>query len=432
MLYSLLRYASVVSILIVLTVAGLEPPNLHPVEAAQAANQDQNRLDVKYANNVAESYFVLVNSNEKYTVSQTYSWVRDDSSRYNLVSYSIDNGNPMEIPRNARGSFSLDVPMDSGHTVIFFAIIQYPISTRIDTDTSAINNIAQFNPPSPTGDNWFDTNTSIAVRVPYHLDQDQQSRRQLVAWAIDTSNPKEILLSNSENQMGQAQNEEFSTPSIIIASKHNFVFYTMDQYYLQVISEHGTVIGGGWYDSGSEATILAKPVTNLLVNYIFEEPEGTHWTEGNGYSAKVLMDSPKTLVVKFNPDYSQLIIVLITGAVIAIVAAAVTIKRKGMNKVSVRETPLPILDASIPTRAITTTRSSAALLQEQHEGQSSNPDVKDDSNSNQKIIGDEYARDIMHFALIKSLESLESLHASGLVPNSRIAGTRQKLEQSFG
>src|SRR5688572_21887117 len=100
----ILRYGSIVTILITLTVAGPQLVGLRFAEAASStSNPGQNLLEIRFANNVAESYSVMVNSNEKYTVDQSYSWVRDESSRYNLVSYSLDNGNSIEIPRKARG-----------------------------------------------------------------------------------------------------------------------------------------------------------------------------------------------------------------------------------------------------------------------------------------------------------------------------------------
>src|SRR6185503_9654365 len=189
------------------TIAGIQ------LNSASAQLEEQNLLEVKFANSVAESYSVMVSNDEKYTISQSYSWIRNEYSRYNLVSYSIDNGSPTEIPRKARGSFSLDIPMDSDHTVTFFAAIQYPISVTID-GSNAVDNIIRFDPPSQTGDNWFDTNTGVAVAVPIYMVQQEQHRKQLVSWAIDSSNLREIPPSNR-------QSEEFSTPSTIIASQHN-------------------------------------------------------------------------------------------------------------------------------------------------------------------------------------------------------------------
>jgi len=65
----------------------------------------QNKLLVSFENNVSPSYEVMLNPNERFILSQSYSWIRDETSRYNLVSYSIDGSDPIPISRLARGGF---------------------------------------------------------------------------------------------------------------------------------------------------------------------------------------------------------------------------------------------------------------------------------------------------------------------------------------
>jgi hypothetical protein len=381
------------------------------MDSAGAQLQSQNVLEVKFANNVAESYTVRVNSDEKYTITQSYSWIRDENSRYNLVSYSID-GEVVEIPRKARGSFSLDVPMESMHTVIFFTTIQYPISASIDgTDTS---NFIRFEPSSPTKDNWFDINTQVAAVIPYNVVQQDQYRKQLVRWAIDTSSTKEI--SNLEST-------EFVTPTITTAGPHSIEFYTKEQYYLEVISEHGTIIGDGWYDSGKQASISIIPTTTFPIHYIFDGSENAQWTRTDSYSTTVVMDSPKTIVAGWTADYSQLLIVI--GAV-SIVAVGMFVHRRRMGKkLTQPKAELTIANQSMPSRMVATPNVSVSLPSRQY------PQIEVKPEHNEKAIGDSYAREIMDFATTKSIEALESLHSLGLVPDSRLTAVRQKLEQSF-
>lgn len=315
-------------------------------------SEEKSRLDVKFASNVAESYIVEVNRNEKYTILQSYSWARDDSSRYNLFSYSLDNGGPVEIPRKARGTFWLDVQMDTDHTVTFAAKVQNPLSVPPSMD-----NAIRLYPPSPTGDGWFDAGTK-------------------------------------------------------------------QQYYLDVISEHGTVVGEGWYDSGSEATISIKPPANSFpINHVFEGSDGVEWAESDRYSAKILMDSPKSLAVKWRPDYSQ----LLTVAVAATVSAAATlliVRKKSAKKPMPDLPPIAVADIANGQSTIATVSSSTGSL---HDPQGEHSATGWDNQTN----GDEYARELMQFAQAKSVEILESMHTAGLVSDSRFAGTREKLDQSF-
>ena len=412
--------ASILPILSASAIAGIQL-NI----ASAQSEQEQNLLEVKFANSVGESYSVMVNSDEKYTISQSYSWIRNEYSRYNLVSYSLDNGSPTEIPRKARGSFTLDVPMDSDHTVTFFAVIQYPISITIDGSNDA-ENIIRFDPPSQTGDNWFDTSTSVAIAVPIYMVQQEQHRKQLVSWTIDSSNLREITLSNS-------QPAEFSTPPTIIASQHVFAFFTKDQYYLQVVSEHGTVTGHGWHDFGSEATVSVKPTNQFPIDYISDGSEGIQWTETDGYFTTVLMDSPKTLVVKWKADYNQLFMVGATAAFAFGLAAVMQRKKARRKELLPQQTALADANARLAARTITTatTSSVSTLMRTQKQDQEESSNRLDTRPDNHQRKLDEYAREIMDFALTKSLETLESLHSSGLVPDSRIATTKQKLEQTF-
>ncbi len=119
-------------------------------------NSPQNTLQVSFVNNTTTSYEVDLDSNEIFTLSQKYSWVRDQNSRYNLVSYSLDGQDFSPILRQSRGNFILDIPTDSSHSVVFLAVIQYPVSIE------GVNEYS-FSPKSPTNDNWFDTESEIKI-----------------------------------------------------------------------------------------------------------------------------------------------------------------------------------------------------------------------------------------------------------------------------
>ena len=119
-------------------------------------NSPQNTLQVSFVNNTAVSYELDLDSNEIYTLNQKYSWVRDQNSRYNLVSYSLDEQDFSNISRQSRGNFILDIPADSSHTVVFLAVTQYPVSIQ------GVNEYL-LSPKSPTNDNWFDAKSEIKI-----------------------------------------------------------------------------------------------------------------------------------------------------------------------------------------------------------------------------------------------------------------------------
>ena len=131
----------------------------------------QNKLSVSFVNNVAPNYEVDLDPNEKFILSQSYSWIRDQNSRYNLVSYSIDGKEFVPISRLPRGNFTVDIPTDSSHSIVFLAVTQYPILVE-GAD------VFSFLPESPTNDNWFDAESEINITVtppsegliPYELE----------------------------------------------------------------------------------------------------------------------------------------------------------------------------------------------------------------------------------------------------------------------
>ena len=116
----------------------------------------ENILHISFEKNTASSYDVYLDPKEKFILQQSYSWIRDQNSRYNLHSYSIDGQEFVPISRLARGTFTIDIPTDSSHSVVFSAVIQYPISIDGADNYS-------FSPKSPTNDNWFDAKSEILI-----------------------------------------------------------------------------------------------------------------------------------------------------------------------------------------------------------------------------------------------------------------------------
>lgn len=118
-------------------------------------DSNSNILHVSFVNNAASSYDVEFDPNKKILLEQPYSWVRDDTSRYNLISYSIDGDDFTSISRQPRGTFSIDIPTGSS-SIVFLSIVQYPVSIEGVKDYS-------FSPKSPTNDNWFDEKSEILI-----------------------------------------------------------------------------------------------------------------------------------------------------------------------------------------------------------------------------------------------------------------------------
>lgn len=118
-------------------------------------DSDSNSLHVSFVNNAAPSYDLEFDPDKKILLEQPYSWVRDENSRYNLISYSIDGGEFTSISRLPRGTFTIDIPTGSS-SIVFLSVVQYPVSIDGVKDYS-------FSPKSPTNDNWFDEKSEILI-----------------------------------------------------------------------------------------------------------------------------------------------------------------------------------------------------------------------------------------------------------------------------
>jgi len=277
-----------------------------------------NKLFVSFENDIAPSYEVTLISNETYILSQSHSWVKDESSRYNLVAYSLDGSDFISIARVPRGVFTLDIVGDSFHSVEFKAVTQFPIAV-------GGSEVFFFSPESPTEDNWFDIGSDVSVVVPSIIDvEENKIRRILTGWSIDKGQVENIGISDIEL---------FTTPPIKTSELHYVDFSTITEFKLDVISEYGTPEGDGWYEVGSEATVSIIPENEGLIRHVVESWVGSE-IEVEGSSAKVTIRGPTLVQANMTEDYSLLIISIVVP-VIALVFVSRKLKRKKPINVSV-------------------------------------------------------------------------------------------------
>lgn len=361
--------------------------------------ETKNTLHVSYADDTVQSYSVLVDVHQKYTISQSYSWIKDQTSRYNLVSYSIDSGVNVPIPRVARGNFTLDIPMDSSHNVVFFAVPQYPI---------AVNSTATFSSSSPTADNWFDANSDITISLPTTIEIQQGSiRQQLIGYSVDQSDTQIIPRKESGT---------FST-QMHMSSAHNLDFTSILQYHISVISQYGTAIGGGWYDAGSSATISVNPPDEFLVRHVVTGWEG-HNIKSDSNSAKLVVDAPGTVTAVWSTDYSQAIVMGIIPIGAASVFFVIRNKRK-RHYVSVDTVQTPVQ----PTQTLQEIKPHTKEIKQTLE------DIKQPTEEIKSNVDDNYSEEINNYILQKAVEKLDSMRAAGTISDMRYNVLKEKLEK---
>ncbi len=268
-------------------------------------------LKITFANDPTKSFIITLADNGTQKILQNKIWNQDDSSRFDLISYSVDNGPITPIPRD-NGTAELQISTTSDHQIIFYSIIQHPIYI---TGT----NLFKFVPASPTQDNWFDSDSIISIMVPYVIESNQENvRHQLSSWSTDNSYTNVI----SRNETGSYT---LSNININDISKINFEY--KKQYFINVESNFGHPIGSGWYDDGNIITISVIPGNDFILKRNFVGWEGPVIGQGTQESANVLVDSPKTIIAMWQEDYTAISIISII-AVSGITYAIIRHKRK--------------------------------------------------------------------------------------------------------
>jgi len=273
-------------------------------DLAFAQFSNQNTIKVSFENNVFPSYEMPLVAGQTFTLTQNYSWVQDETSRYNLVSYTLD-GETVKISRDSRGDFTLNIPTDSSHTVVFSAIPQYALSVDGTNDFSYL-------PSSPTQDNWFDEGTEVSVNVQKTTEiENNKVRQEITGWSLDKLEFLEIEDDDSTS---------FTTPPIIMNEYHQVDFFTTQQYKLNVLSDSGVTTGSGWYEQGITVPIGVDAGGDGLILNTVSGWEGDD-VEYDGNTAQVFIDGPITVSAKVEKNYSLLIgVIVIPILVIGFVA----------------------------------------------------------------------------------------------------------------
>ena len=275
---------------------------------AQLSNK--NTLKVSFENNIVPSYEVPLVSGQTFTLNQNHSWVRDETSRYNLVSYSLD-GESVKISRTARGDFTLNIPTDSSHTIVFSAIPQYALSVDGASNFSYL-------PSSPTNDNWFDVGTLVSINIQKTTEvEPNKVRQEVTGWSLDKSQFWNIEDDGTTS---------FTTPPITMNEYHQVDFFATYQYKLNVLSDAGETSGSGWYEQGETIPISVDAGGDGLVLNSLSGWEGAE-VEYDGNTAQVFIDGPVTVTAKLEKNYSVLIGVIIAPILVVGIIVGKKFKR---------------------------------------------------------------------------------------------------------
>jgi len=279
-------------------------------DLAFAQFSNQTTIKVSFENNVSPSYEMPLVAGQTFTLIQSYSWVQDETSRYSLVSYTLD-GETVKISRAARGDFTLSISTDSSHNVVFAAVTQYALSVEGTNDFSYL-------PSSPTLDNWFDVGTEVSVNVEKTIDiENNRVRQEATGWSLDKL---EFWIIEDDDSTS------FTTAPITMNEHHLVDFLMTNQYKLNVISDSGITTGSGWYEQGTTVPIGVDAGVDGLILNTLSEWEGAD-VQFDGNTALVFIDGPVTVSAKLEKNYSLLIGMIVVPIIIIGVVVVKKFKR---------------------------------------------------------------------------------------------------------
>jgi hypothetical protein len=111
-------------------------------------------------------------------------------------------------------------------------------------------------------------------------------------------------------------------PMVTMNGPHTLTAAYKQQFYLKLVSPHGSPYGEGWYDAGSTAVItIASPIdVSYGVSLVFNRWEGDFVSDSA--TASVKLDGPKTVVAAWTQD-STVLNTSIGGGVAAIALVGV-------------------------------------------------------------------------------------------------------------
>ena len=109
------------------------------------------------------------------------------------------------------------------------------------------------------------------------------------------------------------------------------------QFYLEVLSEYGSIEGSGWYNESSYVKVKLREVeSGFLIRQIFERWEGLELQDKvlTPGVVDIYMHSPRRVVAVWRTDYTQLIVLIIMiSATLTAVAYYKLVKRKNQNTI---------------------------------------------------------------------------------------------------
>jgi pimeloyl-ACP methyl ester carboxylesterase len=125
---------------------------------------------------------------------------------------------------------------------------------------------------------------------------------------IELGNHTRAVFNQWEDQTVTSQRAIFlDNDAVLFAIYHK-------QYFVNATSQYGTVVGSGWYDEQSAATISVEPPIDSKAEVIF-----SHWTEDSTSSELrilLLVNGPKTVIAEWDSIHKPVVVESVMGLIV--------------------------------------------------------------------------------------------------------------------
>ncbi len=149
---------------------------------------------------------------------------------------------------------------------------------------------------SPRGAGWYDSGSTADISVTANVEQ-SGARHTFTGWSGDYSG-------------------NGASASVVMNKSKKVTASWQTDYLLTVVSEYGDPQGGGWYSSGSEATISVTSPIGVIIRQVFSGWSGDY--SGDTASVSVILNEPMTITANWSTDMLQLYIIIIVVVLILV------------------------------------------------------------------------------------------------------------------
>ena len=170
------------------------------------------------------------------------------------------------------------------------------------------------------GEGWYDEGAMVTVSISsITINYENSTRRVFLGW-----NSGGTILSNN------------STYTFIMNQPYEITAEWKTSYYVQVLSEYGSVLGSGWYDKGTTAivTISTTNIEGIPFNKVFK---GWRDQDGNIVSTSptytFTVNQPVTLTAVWKQELNIIVVLIAITTIVLLAIIVIIVKLKKPKRV---------------------------------------------------------------------------------------------------